>query len=166
MKLTQERLKVLFDYDKLTGVFDRLVVSRPCNRKHLGKTKGHIRDNGNGNSYYKINVDGKSYYSHRLAWLFSYGYMPSMIDHIDGDGTNNSIINLREADYGINSKNKKMHKNNTTGFVGVHRTAGKYKVDIQGKLYGYFCDLELAGLVASEVYADSDFHKNHGRKNT
>lgn len=42
------------------------------------------------------------------------------IDHIDGDKLNNRKRNLRIATHSQNMKNKKLAKNNKTGYKGVH----------------------------------------------
>lgn len=42
-----------------------------------------------------------------------------IVDHIDGDETNNLKRNMRVVTQSENNMNKKVQKNNTTGFVGV-----------------------------------------------
>jgi hypothetical protein len=44
-----------------------------------------------------------------------------IVDHIDGNGLNNSIENLRIADGTVNARNTTKSKLNTTGIVGVSR---------------------------------------------
>jgi hypothetical protein len=163
--LTQEELISNLKYNQSTGVFCRAKVSRPCNAKHLKSEAGYLSVNGKGNVYRKISINGKVYFAHSLAWLYVYGVMPKMIDHIDGNGSNNAMCNLRLADYNINSKNKKININNKTGVTGVSMRYGKYCVNIANIYRGCFCDLELAELVANEIYLKEGFHKNHGRVN-
>lgn len=51
-----------------------------------------------------------------------------VIDHIDGDATNNRISNLRVVEYEVNNRNKRLQRNNTSGRVGVYwdGVAGKW----------------------------------------
>lgn len=49
----------------------------------------------------------------------------SYVDHIDGDGLNNRGSNLRQATHAQNMHNKRLYRNNTSGFKGVTRNTGK-----------------------------------------
>lgn len=60
--------------------------------------------------YCTINFKGNAYSAHRLAWVCYYGEVPNIIDHIDGNPTNNKISNLRNGDQRQNSRNKRMHR--------------------------------------------------------
>ena len=99
--LTLDYLKQLLNYDPLTGIFT-WVVSRN-RRVKIGQIAGYL------NSpilHRRIEIDGKSYGAHRLAWLYVYGYFPcGVVDHIDGNPSNNKITNLRECTQGENSRN-------------------------------------------------------------
>ena len=59
---------------------------------------------------------------HRLIYLLHKGYLPKVVDHKDGDQTNNNINNLRESDYKRNSYNLRIPVNNTTGYKGVSKS--------------------------------------------
>jgi hypothetical protein len=67
--------------------------------------------------YWCINVLGKKFKGHRVAWLLMTGHWPkNLIDHIDGDGLNNRFENLRDVDQFVNmrnetNKNKKIRHN-------------------------------------------------------
>jgi len=41
------------------------------------------------------------------------------IDHLDGNGLNNKIANLRECSKSINSRNKRLRKDNITGMTSI-----------------------------------------------
>ena len=113
--ITAERLRELLSYDRETGVF--LWVKRTSNRIRIGDPAG--RDNGNG--YVRINLDGRSYYAHRLAWLYVHGVFPTdVIDHRDGNGRNNAFDNLRAATQMQNGQNMLMsRRHGTSGYCGV-----------------------------------------------
>jgi len=104
--ITQKYLKSLFDYDLKTGIF--------TNKR--GKRVGHIVSTKTEHlKYWKIyvNVPGigpKKMAAHRLAWLYVYGNFPiNEIDHIDRNGLNNSISNLRDVTRVENCANRKFN---------------------------------------------------------
>ena len=107
--------------------------------------------------YGRLQVNKKLYLTHRLIFLWHHGYLPKFIDHIDGNSKNNRIENLRETTISLNLANTKKPKHNTSGYKNViwHPTRNKWQVRIQinkkGKSFGYYKDLELANLVATEV---------------
>tara|TARA_R110000787_G_scaffold105430_1_gene212847 strand:- start:31 stop:522 length:492 start_codon:yes stop_codon:yes gene_type:complete len=114
--LTQERLKELFHYDPYTGVFTRLV--RISRNTKVGDIAGRLR---NSKGYHYIRLDGKFYYTHRLAWLYMIGEFPSgQIDHINGNKDDNRFTNLRDVSQSTNMQNlRKPRSGNTSGFLGV-----------------------------------------------
>lgn len=115
--VTQKRLKELFDYDPDTGVFKR--IKRVTGRKgNIGDIAGSLKTNG----YINIFIDRKQYLAHRLAWLYQYGEFPAqMVDHIDGDKSNNKITNLREATRNQNNYNATLSKRNKSGCKCVYK---------------------------------------------
>ena len=46
-------------------------------------------------------------------------YIPNIVDHIDGNSSNNCIENLRDANKAQNGWNSKLNKNNSSGIRGV-----------------------------------------------
>jgi hypothetical protein len=118
--ITQERVRELFRYEPETGrILNRF--DRGTNAK-ANEEAGWEWTNYRFNSikYRCIYVDGNTYRVHRLIWLYVYGYFPEeTIDHIDGDGLNNRIDNLRLASMLEQAQNRKMRSNNTSGVRGV-----------------------------------------------
>jgi hypothetical protein len=124
MKLTQERLKEVLDYNPETGIFHRLA--------QRGKRTGYVDRLG----YIKIGVDGSSYLAHRLAWLYVYGYFPeNFIDHIDRNSSNNRITNLREVSHQCNMRNCKRQSSSSSDIKGVMFRKGLWfaSIRVEGK---------------------------------
>jgi hypothetical protein len=120
--LTKIQVQELFHYDINTGTITR-------------KKDGKIYSKLSNQCYIKIRIGTKEYAAHRLAWLYVYGSFPEHdIDHINGIRNDNRIHNLRPATRSQNCHNqKKKHKNNSTGFMGVdyHKASNKYRARIR-----------------------------------
>lgn len=115
----------------------------------------------------RIRLNKKSLLAHRIIFMMHYNYLPSLVDHIDGDITNNRIENLREATYSQNQQNRKLGKDNTSGYKNVQWKKQKQKWMVEVKkdknriFVGYFDDLELASFAAEE--ARIIYHKEFSR---
>jgi hypothetical protein len=157
MTITAERLRELLHYDPDTGIFVWR-VQRTC-KAMVGTVAGATDKEG---AYRKISVDGDRYSSHRLAWLYVYGEMPTGgIDHINCDGTDNRIANLRLATPQQNAWNSRRGKSNVSGFKGVHfnSRSGKYASSFRGggqrRHLGYFDTAEQAAEAYREAIAEA-----------
>lgn len=123
-KISAEDYHRLFTYDETSPTFLRWAVDcfsgRGYKRKHIsaGDPAGSL--NGT-DGYSQIHYKHRMYRVHRIVWEMFNGEVPDkyVIDHVDGDPTNNSILNLRAVEEKYNSRNKKKQHNNTTGCVGV-----------------------------------------------
>lgn len=90
-KLTLARLKELLNYDPETGNF---TWARQSGRQKEGDPAGARAPVG----YMYIGIDGERILAHRVAWFYVHGKWPEgVIDHIDEDGFNNRIANLRDV---------------------------------------------------------------------
>jgi len=121
-------VRELLDYDPDTGIFRWKVNVGDKMRAGSRAGTGHTR------GYWRITINYKRYYAHRIAWLYVHGVMPTLhIDHIDGDTSNNRIANLRQATRSQNLGNARLHKDSTSGFKGVswHIGLGKWIANIQ-----------------------------------
>jgi hypothetical protein len=72
---------------------------------------------------------------HRLAWLHVHGCWPREglhIDHVDHDGFNNRLNNLREATRSQNYFNQRTSGRNTSGYRGVswHPQAKRWRAAV------------------------------------
>lgn len=115
--ITQKRLKEVLFYNPETGVFIWLEKPNPYASIKLGVQAGG--DNGEG--YWQININGESYYAHRLAWLYMEGYWPEHeVDHKNLIRDDNRWKNLRHVTTTCNNRNRPVFKSNTSGVTGVH----------------------------------------------
>jgi HNH endonuclease len=110
--LTQERLKSLLEYDPETGVF-RWRVTGPG--RVAGKQWGCL----NADGYVQGRVDYRNCLGHHLAWLYMLGEMPSGVDHENGIRADNRWKNLRPATVKQNAENRRPHRQNRVGRIGV-----------------------------------------------
>ena len=112
--ITQQELKRLLHYTPETGEFFWKVDIK---RVHAGDIAG----SGTKTGYTDIRIAQRTYKAHRLAWLYVNGQFPDyLIDHINNDGKDNRITNLREADRAENGWNARKKRNNTSGTTGVY----------------------------------------------
>jgi len=113
--LTQERLKIVLNYDPDTGLFTRRITL--SSRAKAGQICSGMHCEG----YLRISIDYERYLAHRLVWLYVYGEWPEyMIDHINGNRQDNRLCNLREATNSQNLCNQGKPANNTSGYKGVY----------------------------------------------
>lgn len=102
--------------------------------------------------YRRIKLRGRRYFAHRIALLLAEGsWPPNDVDHIDGDGTNNRLANLRHATRAENNQNqRRAHKGSHSGVLGAyfHKRMKKWQssVAVGGKSFhlGTFSTLEEA----------------------
>ena len=157
--LTRDYLKEILSYDKETGYF--YWKKNRARNIVAGEIAGYVSESRKGKKYIKICMGGTCYYAHRLAYLYINGKFPEKhIDHIDGDGTNNSWTNLRDADRSANSKNMKLFKNNSSGFCGVTMLDGKWAAQI--KTAGKYIYLGSFDKKSDAINARKEANKKYG----
>jgi hypothetical protein len=156
--ITQQELKELLHYNPETGIFTwKVSTARRVSSGDVAVTK---RKDG----YIQIKLNNELILSHRLIWIYMYGYLPKYIDHINGQRDDNRIINIREVSNQQNSLNSKISKNNTSGIKGVYWDKSRNKwtvrlsIDGKCKFFKRFDDIDLAKLVIEEVR-----NKYHGK---
>lgn len=82
----------------------------------IGKQAGSY-----GGKYGLVKLFNKGYYIHKVVYYMFYGTWPKLIDHINGNQTDNRIENLRSATYSLNNRNrgKQPRKKSTSKYKGV-----------------------------------------------
>lgn len=146
--MTRDEAHNLFEYRD--GRLHHRTASRG---RKIGDAVGSI----NGTGYRRVGMGGKYYTEHALVFLMHHGYIPSEIDHINGDRADNRIENLRPVTRSQNQYNKDKCRNNTSGHRGVswHKKSQAWIIRVMknGKtvFQKYAKDLELAAFIAEEA---------------
>lgn len=124
--LTHALLRKALTYDPSTGLFHWLIA--PSHRAKPGDAAGCVRSDG----YARIQLFGKKYLAHRLAWFYVMGEWPSAeVDHEDGDGSNNRWRNLRLATRRVNMQNqRRARRDNSTGLLGATAVGNRFQATI------------------------------------
>jgi hypothetical protein len=91
----------------------RKKVSRKIN---IGDEAGTFRKT---DGYRQIMINFQVYRTHRLVYLYHFGYIPEILDHINQNPSDNRIENLRPATRTENAYNCKIRPDNTSGVKGV-----------------------------------------------
>ena len=111
--LTHEHLLSIASYDAATGLMHW--TARRSGVK-AGKQIGVVKANG----YLGVQISGKGYLVHRLAWFYVHGEWPTdEIDHINRVITDNRLCNLRQATSQQNKQNRGVFRTSSTGVRGV-----------------------------------------------
>lgn len=118
--------------------------------------------------YRRVKILQKSMLTHRVVFFLHNRYWPKALDHIDNDLLNNKIENLRPCTLSQNQMNSRNRgkKSDMPRNVVYNKDVGKYSVWISYNKrrlsLGYYEDLELAELVASEArkkyYGEWDYY--------
>lgn len=144
--LTQARLRELLHYDPDTGLFTWR-VDRPPRAK-----AGDSPQSPTKRGYLRASIAGRLHYLHRLAWLYVHGVWPTgVIDHVNGNPSDNRIENLRDVSHAVNLQNlRKARSDSTTGLIGAQpagatgRYVARIYVDNRNLSLGRFDSAEEA----------------------
>lgn len=117
-----------FSYDPNTGELWWIGGAR-FNRR-IGQRAGYVAG-GRSGGYWKVKLDGHLLKASRIAWAMYYGEQPPpMVDHINGDRSDDRIANLRAADFRQNAANAKLISTNKSGHRGVRVVGKKWRAEI------------------------------------
>jgi len=114
--ISYDRAHELLSYDKDTGIVRRKTQVR---QYAPGSIVGSLRTTNAGHKSLFVAIDRKQLGLHRVIWLMQTGEMPNIIDHINGDATDNRWENLRNTTQKMNCRNRALRSSNKTGISGV-----------------------------------------------
>ena len=96
-----------FRYDPTTGLlyWTRCTSRSGSGPNQPGKLAGTVHHYG----YRVVNLRGRMYQQHRIIWEMHNGPIPDglTVDHINRDGLDNRLENLRLADYVVQNRNRR-----------------------------------------------------------
>lgn len=143
---------------------------RTWNSKYAEKEAFPCSKPKGARGYIQAQIFKKKYLAHRIIWKMVTGDDPSLIDHINGDKTDNRFANLRDVSELENGQNLAMHSRNSSGCTGVmwNKQFERWHafISVMGKrrhlgLYKSKDEAVLARKAGERKYG---FHPNHGRK--
>lgn len=169
-------LRALLSYNPDTGeliwrergpeLFKKASLAASWNRRHAGSKAFQTLYYG----YMHGHIFKKHYFAHRVAWAIYHGEWPSaQIDHVNGNRSDNRIINLRDVSHSENQRNVKLRHDNKSGVPGVDwrksQSLWRVRVNINGKRFmvGYFKDLNSAIAARQKAQIENNYHDNHGQ---
>jgi len=162
--ITHEYVLDTYDYDPITGIF---VYKKSVGCRKKGSKVGWY-DSSTGNTYVLTKIQRESVKLHRLAYFYMTGVWPDVIDHINGNTTDNRWVNLRNVNSKLNCRNTKLMRHNASGIHGVSRYKGRtWQVYINAKprvYLGYHDDFFEACCVRKSAEINELYHQNHGRR--
>lgn len=152
---SREELAALFDYDPATGALTYKDGTPALTRLH-------------GKGYLCGQVNGVTFYAHRIIWKLLHDEEPPQVDHRNGNRADNRKRNLKAASFAINAKNAAKRRDNTSGHCGVswNKRLGKWVAYIRGdgqRIHlGYFTNKRTAAKVRRIKAREHGFSRRHG----
>ena len=106
--LSREELNKRLRYDPETGLLfwrerenDGAIWHESWNARMAGKQAGVRHSSGR----IFMSLENRKFYAHRVIWKMVHGTEPPEIDHINGDPSDNRLVNLRAATREQNMRN-------------------------------------------------------------
>lgn len=131
--MTKEQFLSFFNYDKSKG---KLYWKNHWNKMVLTRFKGKEAGRIDQQGYRRLIVCNNTYQVHRVIWFLENGTYPEMIDHINGDKSDNRIENLRDClDSRNNQQNQYKHRKGKLVGASFHKWTGLWRatITIKGK---------------------------------
>lgn len=150
------------------GNFTPATKAKLWNGRYAGKQAFTAKHRG---VYFVGAINGVNFFAHRVVFALYTGDWPQhYIDHIDGNGFNNTPSNLRDVQHRENMRNVKLHVDSSTGFLGVsfstvmRKFEARISVGGRARIIGYFDTADAANQARIDANKSHGYHENHGRK--
>lgn len=142
---------------------------RTWNTRYADTEAGGIFECPTGGPRWKLGLDGRDYFRHKVVWALNNGEWIGELDHINRNRLDDRIENLRPATSSQNAANSSLRRDSVSGFKGVSWFAKGNKnwraqIRVNGRVFhlGLFADpveAHAAYLVAArehfgEFYCD------------
>ena len=143
----ESKLAEVLRYEPETGLLFWTDKAHKSVKNKQAGTQNHL-------GYIIVLFKSKPYKAHRLAWLLTHGSWPSqMIDHIDGNTSNNVLSNLRDVDNKANQCNRhKARIDSKSGFMGASPYRNKWRAQIKRNGVIKYLGLYKTAFEAHEAY--------------
>lgn len=91
----------------------------------------------------------------------------NQVDHINGNGLDNRRENLRECTHTENMRNRKIHRNNTSGYKGVYKKKQGWfsAISVNGEFKYLGCYTEKEDAAKAYDVAAKDFYGEFAKTN-
>lgn len=177
IKLTQEIVRELLDYDPETGLLHwkerdvkwfrdnaKWSAENCCKAWNAKYAKTQAFTSINTHGYNQGNIFKKLYRAHQIIWFWMTGRWCELIDHDNRDKTDNRWCNLKESNKLQNGRNQKMNSLNTSGCMGVYydKRRDNWYVKISRTYIASGLSYEDAVSVRKQAESKYGYHENHG----
>lgn len=122
--ITREEVLWHFHYDRPNG---KLYWKNHWDKTSLAKFKGKEANTKDNHGYLRVMINYTAWSIHRLVYFLETDTWPEIIDHINGDKTDNRFGNLKSSDARKNMQNMYLHREGK--LVGTHfaKNVGRWR---------------------------------------
>lgn len=121
--ITRKKILSFFNYSKENGT---LIWKDHWCKSTKTRFIGQVAGVTTQKNYRQVVIEYKIYLVHRLIWFLEKRQWPRFIDHIDGNGLNNKIENLRSVSSRMNQHNLHFHRKGKLVGTTFEKKSGRW----------------------------------------